>query len=217
MTLVTESVQLLREAIDEFKTLGLEAEVGDCYSLLARTFLVTRDRAAARDAVGEAEKRLIESANKDYLDLQIVKGDLMLHASRRSAESLYTELLPGPRPTVGGTPDAAGVDDAQKSEIIARAYLQRGRVRETLDDAMNARADFERSAAIWDALKDPAADVAYWELERNAPWMDRETRTSAAARTRWRESPSGSNRCNRNGETTSWEVSAKEGAAKIFG
>ena len=175
MTLVTDSVQLLRKAIDEFKTLGLEAEVGDCYSLLARTFLVVGDTAAARDAAREAEERLIESTNKDYLDLQIVKGDLMLPVSRRTAESLYTEMLPGPRPTADGTPDAAGVDDAQKSEIIARAYLQRGRVRETLGDAMNARADFEQSAAIWDALKDPAADVAYWELERNAPWMDRET------------------------------------------
>ena len=81
--LLKDSVELLLEAIDEFKKLHLENEVGDCYSLLARTHLVADDRRAARDAIAEAAERLVDSTNKDYLDLQIVKGDLMLHSSRR--------------------------------------------------------------------------------------------------------------------------------------
>ena len=174
--LLNDSVELLLKAIGEFTKLGLETEAGDCYSLLARTYLVAGDRGAARDAVREAEERLIDPTNKDYLDLQIVKGDLMLHASRRTAEGIYTEILPGARSGAEEALTTAGVDDAQKSEIMARAYLQRGRVRAALGDATNAQVDFEQAAKIWDDLEDPAADSAYWEIERNASWIDRETR-----------------------------------------
>ena len=174
--LLKDSVELLLKAIDEFGKLGMEAEVGDCYSLLARTYLVIGDRGAARDAVREAEERLLDLTNKDYLDLRIVKGDLMLHINRRNAESIYTEILPEDRIKGNALPTREGVDDAQKSEIIARAYLQRGRVRATLGDGANAQADFEEAAKIWVGLEDPAADLAYWEIEGNAPWMDRDSR-----------------------------------------
>ena len=46
--LLAASVKLLQEAIGEFRKLKLEAEVGDCYSLLARTHLVAGERIAAR-------------------------------------------------------------------------------------------------------------------------------------------------------------------------
>ena len=175
--LLNDSQQFLLEAIGEFKKLGLEAEVGDCYSLLARTYLVTDNRTAARDAVREANKRMTNSANKDYLDLQIVKGDLMLHSNRRTAESIYTEMLPGAHSNGDGDLITGSVDDAQKSEIIARAYLQRGKARAALNDTRNALEDLQHAAKIWDDLEDPAADIAYWEIERNASWMDRETRS----------------------------------------
>ena len=174
--LLNDSVELFLKAIDEFTKLGLEGEVGDCYSLLARTYLVTGDRGAARDAVREAEERLIDPTNKDYLDLQIVKGDLMLHVSRRTAESIYTEMLPGARTDADGALATVDVDDAQKSEIMARAYLQRGKVRAALGDATNARTDFEQAANIWDDLADPTADSAYWEIEGNALWIDTKNR-----------------------------------------
>ena len=163
--LLKDSVKLLREAIDEFTKLELEAEVGDCYSLLARTHLVARDRQAARDAITEADERLVDPTTKDYLDLQIVKGDLMLHTSRRSAESVYTDVLT----------TKTGEDDAQKSEIMARAYLQRGKVRAALNEKARALADFRLAAEIWDDLEDPTADVAHWEIERTSAWMDKET------------------------------------------
>ena len=163
--LLKNSVELLREAIDEFTKLELEAEVGDCYSLLARTYLLAENRQAAREAIREADERLVDSTTKDYLDLQIVMGDLMLHTNRRSAETVYTDVLT----------TKTGEDDAQKSEIMARAYLQRGKVRAALDEKDRALADFRRAAEIWDDLEDPTADVAHWEIERTSSWMDKET------------------------------------------
>ena len=166
IALLQNSVELLREAIDGFTKLELEAEVGDCYSLLARTHLVAGDRQAARDAIREADKRLVDPTTKDYLDLQIVKGDLMLHTSHRSAESIYTDVLT----------TKTGEDDAQKSEIMARAYLHRGKVRAAIGDNDKALTDFRRAAKIWDDLEDPTADFAHWEIELTATWVDKETK-----------------------------------------
>lgn len=163
--LLNESVRLLRKAIDGFTKLELDAEVGDCYSLLARTHLAAGDRQSARDAMKQADERLVDSANKDYLDLQIVKGDLMRYRDRGSAEALYTDVL-----------STNGHNDAQKSEIVARAYLHRGRVRIASRDSDGALTDFKQAAKIWDDLEDPTADFAYWEIEQNAPWMDKETK-----------------------------------------
>ena len=163
--LLADSVDLLRKAIQEFTALELEEEVGDCFSLLARTYLFAGNRLEARTAIGSAEERLVNEANKDYLDLQIVKGDLAWHVNRRSAESLYTEVVTG-----------TGDDDAQRSEIKARAYLRRGQVRVALEEKDKALEDFRQAARIWDQLHDPTADFAHWEIARlGAKWMDRET------------------------------------------
>jgi tetratricopeptide (TPR) repeat protein len=161
--LLEQSERLLLEAIERFTELGVEAEVGDCYSLLARTRLVAGDVREARDATQEAEERLVEHGSKDYLDLQIVQGDLMAHSNRRSAEAIYSDVLA-----------QITNEDAQKSEIFARAYLHRGRVRAALRATDNAMADFRRAAQIWDTLEDPNADLAHWEIERNAEWLDRD-------------------------------------------
>lgn len=155
----------LSEAIEHFTRLDLDAEVGDCYSLLARTYLVMGDREAARGAVAQADSRLIDSADKDYLDLQIVKGDLALRDDADAAESLYSEVLATTRET----------GDAQRSEILARAYLQRGRARANLGQEKRALADFRSAARMWDSLRDPEADNAHWEIERRANLMDEKT------------------------------------------
>ena len=163
--LLQDSAEFLLKAIDAFTKLGLEAEVGDCYSLMARTYLVAGNRQAARNGSREAAKRLVDTTTKDYLDLQIVNGDLMLHTDRRGAESTYTDVL---------TTKTGG--DAQKSEIMARAYLQRGNVRAALGDNDKALTDFKQAAKVWDDLEDPTADFAHWAIERrDAPWMDSET------------------------------------------
>ena len=163
--LLEESVERLRKAIDEFSKLEWADEVGDCYSLLARTYLEANNRQAARTAIVEAEQRLVNPDNKDYLDLQIVKGDLVTHISHRNAERIYTKVLAA----------RTSEKDAQNSEIMARAYLQRGRIRSAMGDNKKALADFKAAARIWDELEDPAADTAHWEIERNADWMDKET------------------------------------------
>ena len=164
VALLNDSADLLRKAINEFTKLKLESEVGDCYSLLARTHLATGDRGAADVAIGEACERLVDPTNKDYLDLQIVKGDLMAYSSSQAADSIYTEVLN----------DGAN-HDAQRSEIMARAYLHRGRLRATLGNSDRALADFRRAAEIWDELEDPTADEAHWEIIRRASWVDKET------------------------------------------
>ena len=90
----------------------------------------------------------------------------MLHTSHRSAESIYTDVLT----------TKTGEDDAQKSEIMARAYLHRGKVRAAIGDNDKALTDFRRAAKIWDDLEDPTADFAHWEIERTATWVDKETK-----------------------------------------
>ena len=164
--LLQDSVSFLRKAIQEFEALNRAAEVGDCHSLLARTYLVAGDRESARIAVDEADRRLIDPKNKDHLDLQIVKGDLMLGVNRRSAEALYSEVI-------ASTKDSSS--DAQRSEIAARAYLHRGRVRRLLANEQ-AQTDFLTAAEIWDRLGDPTADVAHWETLRVMAWVDGEAR-----------------------------------------
>ena len=162
-SLLEGSVEGLRQAIRQFAGLEMEVEVGDCYSLLARTHLVAQDRQAARSAIREADDRLVDPTNKDYLDLQIVKGDLILPSDPQAAESIYTDVLA-----------TNGHDDAQKSEVIARAYLQRGKARSALRNDAKAQTDFEQAARIWKGLNDPAADLALWEIVRKSRSIDAE-------------------------------------------
>lgn len=162
--LLTSSARLLQDAIREFTKLKLAAEVGDSYSLLARTHLVAGDREAASDAIKEAYKRLVDQTNKDYLDLQLLVADFNRHSDPHGAEALYGDVL-----EVGD-----GNGDAQKSEIMARAYFRRGKARTALGDNENALDDFRQAAEIWDAIQDPSADFAHWEIERTAPWIENE-------------------------------------------
>ena len=158
-----KSVKSLQEAIQRFKQLDMSEEVGDCHSLLARTYLGSGDTSAAREAIARADERLLDSNSKDYLDLQIVKGDMVLLQNPAAAEAIYSEVLA----------TKSDAEDAQRSEIIARAYLQRGRARAAWGQKQRSQEDFERAAGIWDSLGDPAADAAHWEIARAADWMDR--------------------------------------------
>ena len=160
-----ESVNLLLDAIVRFEKLGLESEVGDCYSLLARTYLVGNKLRDARMAWQKADSRLREPDKKDYIDLRIVEADLAARSNLGSAEAIYTEVLAN-----------SDSDDAQKSEIFARAHLHRGRVRVALKKGEMAIADYRRAAEIWDGLSDPMADVAHWEIERRAEWVTEGTK-----------------------------------------
>src|SRR5207249_4723847 len=78
--LLAESMASLREAIECFTNSSefgpTDSEVGECYSLLGRTYLTAGQLAGARDCADRAARLLTDPAAKDYLDLAILRGDL---------------------------------------------------------------------------------------------------------------------------------------------
>ena len=156
--LVRSSIESLEQAILKFPIVSdhtiaeRTAEVGDCYSLLGRTFLVAGDLKRATDTAREAINRITDQTSKDYADLQILLGDLAkVRGDRAAAEACYDEAI-----------QVTGGDDAQKSEIAARAWFQKGVV-------TSASHCFNKAAEIWRALDEPEnADRAEWESLRLA-------------------------------------------------
>ena len=153
-----ESIDLLSAAIETFSTMNDigrdHFEVGDCYSLIARTYLVGKQFDKARRALREAYQRIPPKEEKDYLDLLILTGDLeAATGAHEEAENRYTEALSLPESS-----------DVQISEIFARGYLQRGKNRATLGRVAGATEDFARAATIWTALEEyEQAAHAQWE------------------------------------------------------
>ena len=160
-SLLDESVSLLSKALATFAELQMETEVGDCYSLLARTYLAQRRTMKARNAIKQAELRLLEPDTKDYLDLALVRADLMAVYDPRAADAEYTNVL------------AEGAsDDAQKSEIVARAYFSRAKARAAYGTTAAAAQDYRDATATWEALNDPTADQPRWaEIELTGTWL----------------------------------------------
>ena len=77
------------EAIEHFGLLiefGPEdPEVGDCFSLLGRTYLELNDLTAAESAIHRAKTLLINETSKDFIDLLILKGDVEVAALETTA------------------------------------------------------------------------------------------------------------------------------------
>jgi tetratricopeptide (TPR) repeat protein len=152
--LLAESEMYLREAIEAFVRLDdtdRDDEVGECYSLLGRTLLVAGRSGEAKGALKEADKCLQDPGSKEFQDLQILHGDLVVETEPRVAEGFYSEVI------------AQGVNaDAQYSEIRARAFYARGLCREKQLRASDAKKDFNAAADIWSNLQDPAESLAQW-------------------------------------------------------
>lgn len=153
-----ESVAELSKAIDMFshhEDYGPEdPEVGDCHSLLARTFLFAGDVSEAKKHVEKASALIGDDESKDYFDLQIVRGDIAAHGlDWREAHTRYTAVI-----------DRGGGHDYQMSEIVARAYMQRGKIYVRKNEKEKAASDFTKAAAIWERYDEklPAAE-ARWE------------------------------------------------------
>lgn len=153
--LLAESEQYLRKAIEAFTRLDehdTEEEVGECHSLLGRSWLVAGQLKEAREEAAKAEPLLGDSASKEYQDLQILHGDLVVRSDPDLAESFYSEVI------------QQGVSaDAQYSEIRARAFYARGLCRRTQRRRPEAKKDFTTAAEIWMNLQDPAASLAEWD------------------------------------------------------
>jgi len=152
-----ESAESLREAIDLFCAVcgPDDREVGDCYSLLARTYLVGHHTERAAEALRAAEPLLPPDTDKDYVDMVIVKGDLQSRLDdASSALRLYDEAL--------GLTERGG----SLSEVRARAFMARAHHYERAR-AKRAATDYAAAADIYDGLgEDDAAAEARWCLAR---------------------------------------------------
>lgn len=141
--LFRESITALREAVDEFshhENFGLDhAEIGDCYSLLGRTYLSRGDIKAAKKNVELASNILTEKSSKDYLDLQILQGEIAVEQGDHvAAHTFFREVL--------GTQQNG---DYQRSEIVARAFVERAKLYIRSGKGEEAAADYARAANIW--------------------------------------------------------------------
>jgi tetratricopeptide (TPR) repeat protein len=151
--LLQSSIDYLQQAIEKFphvselSSVERGTEVGDCYSLLGRTYLVGGDRRKAEKAAREAFNRITDRTLKDYADLQILFGDLAsAERDKDAADSYYDEAI-----------RVAGDADAERSEIAARAWFQKGLL-------IRASHCFDNAAKIWEQLQeDENADKAKWE------------------------------------------------------
>lgn len=150
-----DAIELFEKASDP--DLGENCpEVGDCHSLLGRTYLAGDRLAEANAAARTASQIIIDRSSKDYMDLAILLGDLAVKTSDRdAAERFYTEVIDLPRGS-----------NAERSEILARAYLARGRNRATLRQG-SASLDFKEAEKIWKSLDEQEwAATAQWESIR---------------------------------------------------
>jgi tetratricopeptide (TPR) repeat protein len=146
--LFEESKANLRQAIELFgstKEFGpSHRQVGDCYSLLGRTQLVSGDLSAARESVRKAYDILPKGSTKEYLDLLILSGDIEAKKNNReNAEHYYQEVI-----------ESKSNGTREISEIHARAYFQRGRNRANRGEKYvdGAKNDFDKAISIWQSL-----------------------------------------------------------------
>ncbi|MCY4362889.1 MAG: hypothetical protein OXE42_12010 [Gammaproteobacteria bacterium] len=147
-----DSVQCLEEAISLFRDLDHDREVGDCYSLLGRTYLSKGDIRTASECVEEAMRR-IDPDSKDYLDLRILEGDICLAAGEHAkAFEAFGEVI-----------DLSSEQDYQISEIVARAHRQRAWTLMRVGRNAEAEIAFAKAQRIWEYYgEDNFAAEAEW-------------------------------------------------------
>jgi tetratricopeptide (TPR) repeat protein len=147
---LAESVEWLRDAIEMFEQSPehgpSDSDAGDSYSLLGRTYMVAGQLDSADACVRRAFDIILARASKDYMDLKILAGDMEARRGNlASAESHYSDVL------------ALSVhDDHEKSEILARARLQRGILLERVGRIEAAKADYKEAQRMWSELDERA-------------------------------------------------------------
>jgi tetratricopeptide (TPR) repeat protein len=153
-----ESRGLLEQAIDRFSQIenfgSRHPEVGDCHSLLGRTYLAAGQIGKAETAVRKAYEILKDVGSKDYIDLVILNGDLQAARDNKDdANGYYKEAL-----------ELSQSSDSQITEMRARAYFKRGK-NQILMNPSEAIRDFEEAATIWSRLGEyNSAAEAKWEI-----------------------------------------------------
>ena len=113
--LMNMSIRLLKEAIEIFgnheKYGPRHDEVGDCNSLLGRTYFVAKRLDQAEAHAAEARRIFTRCTSKHYMDLLLLEGELASAKYQYDvADRKFKEVL-----------ELAGEHDAERSEIAARA------------------------------------------------------------------------------------------------
>lgn len=162
-----ESIEFLNDAISLFSNLDSygpdHPEIGDCYSLLGRTYLSMGNVERAFDCVNEAVPR-INYGSKDYLDLLILQGEIWSSLGQHDkALDAYEEVI-----------SETSVNDYQISEIVARAHLQKARTLLHMDCRTDALDAYEESRRIWEHFGERNfAAIAEWEGILAAEWLEK--------------------------------------------
>jgi tetratricopeptide (TPR) repeat protein len=152
------SVQRLKEAVTLFSNLEDHGpdkhEVGDSLSLLARTYMVDGQHELAKQTARRAYRILAGSASKEYIDLLILMGELEQHTDPPTALRYFTDAL-----------EIQTEFDVTVREMRARAYRQRGLLKNKLGDRAGAIADITSAFDIWQKLAEvDLAAEAEWNL-----------------------------------------------------
>lgn len=166
-TYFKDSVSSIREAISLFTDLQgpYDAEVGDCYSLLGRTYLSMGNVRKALECVEAAMPR-VNVESKDYLDLRILEGDISL------ANGEYQKALVAFDDVIEMTSE----QDYQLSEIVARAHMQRGESLIYMRSTTDAEGAFAEAQRIWEHYKETNfAAEAEWGRIRASGVLDQRT------------------------------------------
>jgi tetratricopeptide (TPR) repeat protein len=153
------SADKLLDAIRMFSDLGefgpTNRQVGDCYSLLARTCLAARKQSDASVALRKAYEILPEGRTKEFFDLKILTGDFdVVSGAREHAELLFSEVI-----------DEHSQENREHSEIYARALSKRAANRAVLNRRQLALSDYLRAAEVWRSL-DEHEEAAKMEWAR---------------------------------------------------
>jgi tetratricopeptide (TPR) repeat protein len=158
---ISESVGMLERAINYFTEAERHGpnspEVGDCYSLLARTYLVAGEIATARDRLHRALARIPDDGGKDLIDALILDGDIEAADGNESEALLRYDKSVAKAQSPG----------REVTEMRARALRQRGRIKRVLGDVAGAEVDLNEAARIWSELGEPnfAAEVEFELLD----------------------------------------------------
>ena len=156
-SLLEKSAASLLESIKKFsdsREFGPnDPEVGDCYSLLGRTYLVSKDLGKATDAIKRASQLITDHASKDFLDLLILRGDLAVaKGDRELADSEYRDALSWSQD--GGV---------EVTEMLARANFKCGLNERAIGKKPIAAKRMRKAAEIWHQLGEhEAAAEAEW-------------------------------------------------------
>ena len=150
---LAESLGMLGDAIETFNvTEGhgpMSPEVGDCYSLMARTHLVGQELHKAKTKLQHAFARIKDDGSKDQIDALILAGDVEMEGGdNEQALSYYDQAVA-----------KAQSDGRDVTEMRARALLHRGRVKKARGDQTGAESDFKDAARIWEQLEEPIASA----------------------------------------------------------